>query len=232
MAGLWFEEFKDGMVFNHEWSRTITETDNVWFSLLTMNVQPLHIDAHYAAKSEWGKPLVNSLFTLGLLIGMSVNDTTFGTTLANLGMTDVRFPKPLFQGDSVKARTTSAPSARASRAPNEGIVNFFHEMMNQDGEVVATCERAALMRKRPRPGRRLMRSLLFVPGNSAKMMAKAAASGADVVIFDLEDAVHPDGKPEARQLVVETLAAQRRPLRYVRVNALDSAWCAGGSWRP
>jgi hypothetical protein len=80
MAGLWFEEFTDGMVFNHEWSRTITETDNVWFSLLTMNVQPLHIDAHYAAKTEWGKPLVNSLFTLGLMIGMSVNDTTFGTS--------------------------------------------------------------------------------------------------------------------------------------------------------
>ncbi len=106
MAGLWFEEFEDGMVFNHEWSRTITETDNMWFSLLTMNVQPLHIDAHYAAKSEWGKPLVNSLFTLGLMVGMSVNDTTFGTTLANLGMTDVTF-KPLFQGDSVKVRTTA-----------------------------------------------------------------------------------------------------------------------------
>src|SRR6266478_5324461 len=149
MAGLWFEEFTDGMVFNHEWSRTITETDNVWFSLLTMNVQPLHIDAHYAAKTEWGKPLVNSLFTLGLMIGMSVNDTTFGTTLANLGMTDVRFPKPLFQGDSVKVRTT-VRSKRASKSrPNEGIVNFFHEMMNQDGVVVATCERAALMRKRP-----------------------------------------------------------------------------------
>ena len=137
MSGLWFEEFKDGMVFNHEWSRTITETDNVWFSLLTMNVQPLHIDAHYAAKSEWGKPLVNSLFTLGLLIGMSVNDTTFGTTLANLGMTDVRFPKPLFQGDSVKARTTVRAKRESKSRPNEGIVTFFHEMMNQDGVVVA-----------------------------------------------------------------------------------------------
>ena len=120
MAGLWFEEFKDGMVFNHEWSRTITETDNMWFSLLTMNVQPLHVDAHYAAKSEWGKPLVNSLFTLGLLIGMSVNDTTFNTTLANLGMTDVRFPKPLFQGDSVKARTTVPLQAREQVAPKRG----------------------------------------------------------------------------------------------------------------
>jgi acyl dehydratase len=149
MAGLWFEEFKDGMVFNHEWSRTITETDNVWFSLLTMNVQPLHFDAHYAAKSEWGKPLVNSLLTLGLMVGMSVNDTTFGTTLANLGMTDVRFPKPLFQGDTVKVRTTVRSKRESRSRPNEGIVNFFHETMNQNGEVVATCERAALMRKRP-----------------------------------------------------------------------------------
>ena len=116
MAGLWFEEFKDGMVFNHEWSRTITETDNMWFSLLTMNPQPLHIDAHYAAKSEWGKPLVNSLFTLGLMIGMSVNDTTFGTTLANLGMTDVQLSETAVPG---RTRSRCAPryarSARANR---------------------------------------------------------------------------------------------------------------------
>jgi acyl dehydratase len=92
---------------------------------------------------------VNSLFTLGLLIGMSVNDTTFGTTLANLGMKEVNFPKPLFQGDSVKARTTVLSKRESKSRPNEGIVNFFHEMTNQNGEVVATCERAALMRKRP-----------------------------------------------------------------------------------
>src|SRR3954447_4653351 len=103
MAGLWFEEFEDGMVFNHEWSRTITETDNMWFSLLTMNPQPLHIDAHYSAKSEWGKPLVNSLFTLGLMIGMSVNDTTFGTTL---------------QGDTVKVRTTVRSKRLSKSRPN------------------------------------------------------------------------------------------------------------------
>jgi acyl dehydratase len=150
MAGLWFEEFEDGMVFNHEWSRTITETDNMWFSLLTMNPQPLHIDAHYSAKSEWGKPLVNSLFTLGLMIGMSVNDTTFGTTLANLGMTDVQFPKPLFQGDTVKVRTTVRSKRLSKSRPNEGIVNFYHETINQDGVVCATCERAALMRKKPK----------------------------------------------------------------------------------
>jgi acyl dehydratase len=114
-----------------------------------MNTQPLHIDAHYAAKSEWGKPLVNSLFTLGLMIGMSVNDTTFGTTLANLGMTDVSFPKPLFQGDTVKVRTTVRSKRLSKSRPNEGIVNFFHETINQNGDVVATCERAALMRKKP-----------------------------------------------------------------------------------
>jgi acyl dehydratase len=149
MAGLWFEEFEKGMVFNHEWSRTITEADNMWFSLLTMNVQPLHIDAHFAAKTEWGKPLVNSMFTLGLLIGMTVNDTTLGTTLANLGMKEVNFPKPLFHGDSVKARTTVRSKRESKSRPNEGIVTFYHEMTNQNGEVVATCERAALMRKRP-----------------------------------------------------------------------------------
>ena len=149
MAGLWFEEFEEGMVFNHEWSRTITETDNIWFSLLTMNVQPLHVDSNYAAQSEWGKPLVNSLFTLGLLVGMTVNDTTLNTTLANLGMSDVRFPKPLFPGDSVKVRTIVRSKRESKSRPKEGIVNFYHEMTNQHGEVVATCERAALMRRRP-----------------------------------------------------------------------------------
>ncbi len=149
MAGLWFEEFEAGMVFNHQWSRTISEADNLWFSLLTMNVQPLHVDAHYAAKSEWGKPLVNSLFTLGCMVGMSVNDTTFGTTLANLGMTNVRFPKPLFQGDSIKVRTTVLSKRESKSREKEGIVVFLHETMNQDGVIVASCERTALMRKKP-----------------------------------------------------------------------------------
>jgi len=151
MAGLWFEEFEPGMVFNHEWSRTVTETDNRWFSLLTMNVQPLHIDAHYSAQSVWGRPLVNSLFTLGLMVGMSVNDTTFGTTIANLGMKDVNFPKPLFEGDTVKVRTTVLGKRESKSRPGEGIVTLFHETLNQHGEVVATCERAALMRMKQTP---------------------------------------------------------------------------------
>jgi len=149
MQGLYLEDFEVGRKFEHALRRTVTEMDNTLFSCLTHNPQPLHIDHDFAAKTEWGKPLVNSLFTLGLMIGMSVNDTTLGTTLANLGMSDVQFPKPLFHGDSVKVRTTVRSKRESRSRPNEGIVNFFHEMMNQDGVVVATCERAALMRKRP-----------------------------------------------------------------------------------
>lgn len=149
MAGLWLEEFEEGMVFNHDLSRTVTEYDNMHFSLMTMNVQPLHIDAEFAAGTEWGKPLVNSLFTLGLMIGMTVGDTTLGTTIGNLGMTDVVFPKPVFHGDTIRARTT-VKGVRASKSrPGQGIVTFFHEAINQGGEVVASCERAALMRARP-----------------------------------------------------------------------------------
>lgn len=149
MSGLWFEEFEEGMVFNHDWTRTITETDNRWFSLLTMNPQPVHIDAHAAAKSVWGRPLVNSLFTLGLMVGMSVNDTTFGTTIANLGMSDVKFPHPLFEGDTVKIRTTVLSKRLSKSRPGEGIVNLRHEAFNQDGVLCGVCDRAALMRVRP-----------------------------------------------------------------------------------
>jgi acyl dehydratase len=151
MAGLWYEQFEEGMVFDHEWTRTITEADNKWFSLLTMNTQPLHIDSHAAAKSVWGRPLVNSLFTLGLMVGMSVNDTTFGTTVANLGMTDVKFPHPLFEGDTVRIRTTVLGKRESKSRPGEGIVTLRHEAFNQDGALCGTCERQALMRKKPVP---------------------------------------------------------------------------------
>ena len=150
MAGLWFEEFTDGMVFNHEWSRTITETDNVWFSLLTMNVQPLHIDAHYAAKSEWGKPLVNSLFTLGLMIGMSVSDLTVGTTIANLGMSEVKFPHPLFEGDTLRATTEVLGKRESKSRAGAGIVEFHHRAYNQDNKLVAECRRQAFIKMRPK----------------------------------------------------------------------------------
>ncbi len=150
MAGLWYEEFEEGMVFDHEWTRTISEADNRWFSLLTMNTQPVHIDAHAAAKSVWGRPLVNSLFTLGCMVGMTVNDTTFGTTIANLGMTDVKFPHPLFEGDTIKMRTTVIAKRESRSRPGEGIVTLRHECFNQDGALCGVCDRAALMMKRPK----------------------------------------------------------------------------------
>lgn len=148
MPGLYFEEFHVDQAFEHPWGRTITEADNMSFSCLTLNVQPLHIDAHFASTTEWGKPLVNSLFTLGLMIGMTVNDTTLGTTIANLGMSDVRFPKPLFHGDTIRVRTTVKSVRESESRPKAGIVEFEHVAVNQHQQVVAVCVRQALMHKR------------------------------------------------------------------------------------
>jgi acyl dehydratase len=149
MAGLYFEDFEVGKVFHHPLRRTVTEMDNILFSSLTLNPQPLHIDRHYCeTETEWGQPLMNSLFTLGLMIGISVNDTTVGTTIANLGMTEVRFPNPLFQGDTVHV-TTEVVSKRESKSrPDAGIVEFEHKCFNQDDTLVATCRRQAFMKKR------------------------------------------------------------------------------------
>jgi acyl dehydratase len=152
MAGLYFEEFVEGQVFEHAMSRTVTEMDNVLFSTLTMNPQPLHLDAEFAKGTEFGQRLVNSLFTLGLVIGMSVGETTLGTTVANLGMTDVRFPKPVFHGDTLHARTTVCGKRRSRSRTDAGIVEFEHQGINQRGEIVAICRRAGLMKCRP-PGR-------------------------------------------------------------------------------
>lgn len=146
MPGLFFAEFAEGQVFDHAFTRTVTEFDNMQFSMLTMNPQPFHIDRHAAAKTEFGQPLMNSLFTLGLMIGMSVYDTTFNTTVANLGMEKVSFPAPLFQGDTVRARTTVVSARPSKSRPGQGIVTFRHELFNQAGTLVATCERAALMK--------------------------------------------------------------------------------------
>lgn len=147
MAGLYYEQFEVGRKFEHEWTRTVTEMDNVLYSSLTMNVQPLHLDAEFSAKTEWGKPLVNSLFTLGLMIGISVNDTTFGTTIGNLGMTDVRFPKPVFAGDTIHVQTIVVSKRESKSWKNAGIVEFEHTALNQRNETVAICKRAAFMRK-------------------------------------------------------------------------------------
>ena len=149
MAGLYFEQFEPGQRFDHEWTRTVTEMDNVLFSTLTMNVQPLHIDAHFAAQTEFKKPIVNSLFTLGLVIGMSVNDTTFRTTVANLGMSDTNFPAPVFAGDTIHVRTTVISKRESKSRPTAGIVEFEHVGLNQDDKVVCVCRRAALMHRKP-----------------------------------------------------------------------------------
>ena len=149
MAGMYFEDFEVGQEFSHALTRTVTEMDNTLFSLLTLNPQPLHIDAHFAAKTEFGQRIFNSLYTLGIMIGMTVYDTTLGTTVANLGMTDVVFPKPVFHGDTLRA-TTKVISLRESKSrPAAGIVEFEHQALNQKNEGVATCRRMALMHRKP-----------------------------------------------------------------------------------
>ena len=145
MPGLYLEDFQVGHVFRHQLRKSITESDNVLFSVMTLNPQPLHIDFDFAAKSEWGKPLVNSLFTLGLMIGISVHDTTLGTTIANLGMTDTVFPAPVFHGDTIRVET-EVKSVRPSKSkPDRGIVEFEHRAYNQDDVLVARCQRQAMI---------------------------------------------------------------------------------------
>jgi acyl dehydratase len=148
-GGLYFEDFHVGALVAHRLTRTVTQMDNMLFSNMTLNPQPLHIDAHFCAnETEWGRPLMNSLFTLGLMIGISVNDTTLGTTIANLGMSEVRFPAPLFEGDTVSVTTEVADKRESKSRPNAGIVEFIHRAYNQDGTLVAECRRQAFMKKR------------------------------------------------------------------------------------
>ncbi len=149
-GGLYFEDFEVGHTIKHRLTRTVTQMDNMLFSNMTLNPQPLHIDAHFCeTETEWGKPLMNSLFTLGLMIGISVNDTTVGTTIANLGMTDVTFPNPLFEGESIHCTTKIVSKRESKSRPEAGIVEFQHQAFKQDGKLVAQCTRQAFMRKRP-----------------------------------------------------------------------------------
>jgi acyl dehydratase len=147
MAGRWFEQFVVGQSFEHEIRRTVTEADNMWFSNATCNPAAIHIDAEYCKSTEFGRPLVNSIFTLGLVIGLSVQDTTLGTTIANLGMTDTRFPHPVFYGDTVRSRTTVKAIRPSQSRPSAGIVTFLHEGLNQRDELVCVCLRQALMQR-------------------------------------------------------------------------------------
>ena len=151
MAGLWFEQFSVGQAFDHEIRRTVTEADNMWFCNATYNPAAIHIDAEYCKGTEFGQPLVNSIFTLGLVIGLAVQDTTLGTTVANLGMTDTRFPSPVFHGDTLRSRTTVMGLRSSQSRPNAGIVTFLHQGFNQRGQEVCTCTRQALMLRSPAP---------------------------------------------------------------------------------
>ena len=151
MAGRWFDELSVGQAFEHEIRRTVTEADNMWFCGATCNPAAIHIDAEYCRSTEFGKPLVNSIFTLGLVIGLSVQDTTLGTTVANLGMTDVKFPKPVFHGDTLRSKTTVLELRDSKSRPNAGIVTFLHQGFNQHGDEVVTCKRQALMLKKATP---------------------------------------------------------------------------------
>jgi acyl dehydratase len=149
MPGLYFEELTVGKQFKHPIRRTVTEADNVFFSALTHNPAALHLDEEYCrSHTEFGQRIVNSCFTLGLVVGISVGDTTLGTTVGNLGWDEVRFPKPVFHGDTIRVES-EVLEARASKSrPNNGIVIFEHRGYNQRDELVMTCKRSALMLRR------------------------------------------------------------------------------------
>jgi acyl dehydratase len=147
--GRWFEDLTPGLVIDHAVTRTITETDNTLFSVMTMNPQPLHLDQSFAETTEFGQRLVNSMFTLALLVGLTVYETTHGTTIANLGFEEIAFPAPVFHGDSIHAQTEVVDARASSSRPEQGIVTFDHRAFNQRDELVARCRRAALMKRRP-----------------------------------------------------------------------------------
>jgi len=145
-GGMYFEDFVVGEVIEHRYFRTVTQMDNMLFSNMTLNPQPLHIDRHFCEQeTQWGQPLMNSLFTLGLMIGMSVSDLTVGTTIANLGMTDVKFPHPVFEGDTIHSTTEILAKRESKSRPGAGIVEFHHRAYNQDDKLVAECRRQAFM---------------------------------------------------------------------------------------
>ena len=149
-GGMYFEDFKVGELFAHRYTRTVTQMDNMLFSNMTLNPQPLHIDRHFCeTETEWGQPLMNSLFTLGLMIGIQVSDMTVGTTIANLGMTEVKFPHPLFENDTVHVTTEIIGKRESKSRPDAGIVDFHHRTYNQDNKLVAECKRQGFMHKRP-----------------------------------------------------------------------------------
>lgn len=149
MAGLYFEQFQIGVKMVHEIRRTVTDMDNILFSSLTYNPAAIHIDHEYAKSTEFGRPLMNSVFTLGLVVGLSVQDTTLGTTIGNLGWEEVAFPKPVFAGDTIRAETEIVALRESKSRPTQGIVTFLHRGFNQRDEEICRCRRVALMMRMP-----------------------------------------------------------------------------------
>lgn len=148
-AGRYFEELPVGTVIRHRVARTVTESDNILFTTLTMNPQPLHLDFDFASKSEFGKPLFNSMMTLALMVGISVHELSLGTLVANLGLTDVTFPKPVFHGDTLRVESEITEARESKSRPGQGLVTAHHRTYNQHGELVAQCKRTMLIHKKP-----------------------------------------------------------------------------------
>jgi acyl dehydratase len=149
LAGLWFEDCAVGIRFEHELRRTVTETDNLLFSVMTHNPQPLHLDVVAASQSEFGRILVNGTFTFALMVGLSVGSTTLGTLVANLGYDQLTMPKPVFIGDTLRAETAIVEARESKSRPEAGVVTFKHVLLNQRDELVCQCLRHALIKKRP-----------------------------------------------------------------------------------
>ena len=150
MPGLYFEEFHVGQIFDHAIRRTVTETDNVLFTTMTHNPALLHLDEEYCRpQTEFGQRIVNSCFTLSVMVGVSVHDTTLGTTVANLGWDEVRFPKPVFHGDTLHFQSEVLELRETKSRPQNGIVIFAHRAYNQRDELVAVCKRSGLMLRKP-----------------------------------------------------------------------------------
>lgn len=148
---MYYEDFTIGETIRHDVTRTVTETDNLLFTTLTMNVQPLHLDSEFAGNSMYGQRIVNSVFTLGLTVGIPVQATTLGTTLGNLGFRDIQFPKPVFIGDTLRVETEALDARLSTSRPTAGIVGIEHRAFNQRDELVCVVRRTALMLRRPEP---------------------------------------------------------------------------------
>ena len=224
MAGLWFEEFEVGQIFLHAIRRTVTETDNILFSALTHN--PAAAPSRrgvYARAPSIGQRIVNSGFTLGLMVGISVGDTTLGTTVANLGWDEVRFPKPVFHGDTLRVETEviELRESQVAAGPRHRHVPASRLQSAQRARRVLQAQRRCSARRRRTV---MLRSLLFVPGDSEKKLAKADGTGADALILDLEDSVAPPNKAAARELVLAlSRGASRAPANRAALGADQSA---------